>query len=176
MFNAVTGLIAILGIYQLMAAVTWLSAHIGIAADNYTLQLALFHTVFNVIGIAVMLPLLDRLIALLLRVFPDEEAGVEKPIYLSAASMDMADAAVEAARKETIRLYDLGVEVISAGLSIPLERIASTEKPKRLVRKSRQVIDSDLDDLYERKIKALYGAIVEFVIHTRGGYAKGVLR
>ena len=175
-FNSVTGLIAILGIYQLMAAVTWLSTHLGIAADNYTLQLAIFHTVFNVIGIAVMLPLLDRLIGFLLRVFPDAEDDVEKPLYLSPVSMDMADAAVEAARKETIRLYDLGVEVISAGLSIPLKGIGSAEKPKRLVKQSRRVIDSDLDDLYERKIKALYGAIVEFVIHTRGGYAKGALR
>jgi phosphate:Na+ symporter len=175
-FNFVTGLIAILGIYQLMAAVTWLSTHLGIAEDNFTLQLAVFHTLFNVIGIAVMLPLLELLIKVLFRAFPEEEADVEKPRYLTSASMDMADAAVEAARKETVRLYDLSVEVISEGLSIQPDRLGSAIKPKRLVQQSRQVIDSDLDDLYERKIKALYGAIVEFVIHTRGGYAKGALR
>ena len=175
-FNVVTGLIAILGIYQLMTAVSWLSEHLGIAEDNYTLQLAVFHTLFNVIGIAVMLPLLDRLVQFLEKLFREEEPEVEKPKYLTRVTMDMADAAVEAARKETIRLYDLAVGVINDGLSISREVYESGKKPKRVVKQSSEVIEEDIDELYERKLKALYGSIVEFVIHTKGGYAEGSLR
>jgi phosphate:Na+ symporter len=175
-FNLVTGLIAITFIYQLMDLVSWLSVHLGIASDNYTLQLAVFHSLFNALGIVVMLPLLDRLVLFLERIIPAEEIEVEKPRYLTNASMGLAEVAVEAVRKETIRLYDLAVGVINDGLSIRQEVFESETKVKRIVKRSARVIDEDIDDLYERKLKALYGAIVEYVIRVRGGYAEGRAR
>ncbi|MDX2416091.1 MAG: Na/Pi symporter [Xanthomonadales bacterium] len=175
-FNVTTGLIAILGIYQLMMAVEWISVHVGIAKDNYTLQLALFHTLFNVIGILVMLPLLKLLVKMLEKLMPIEEPEIERPKYLNAPLLDVADAAVEAVKNETTRLYDISVGVIANGLSIHREAFHSDLKPKQVVKESTDIIEKDIDDVYERKIKALYGAIVEFIIHAKGGYAKGLLK
>ncbi len=175
-FNVVTGLIAISSIYQLMVAVAWISTHLGIAHNNYTLQLAVFHTVFNVIGIVVMLPLIGVLVKLLEKLLPFEEPAMERPKYLNAVSMDVPEAAVEAVRNETIRLYDKSVDVIANGLSIHRDVYRSVVKPKQVVKKSRDIIDKDIDDMYERKIKALYSAIVEFIIHTRAGYSEGKTR
>lgn len=175
-FNVVTGIIAISGIYQLMVAVEWLSRHLGIAEDNYTLQLAVFHTIFNVIGIVVMLPLINLLVKSLKKLLPIKEPAIERPKFLDAASMDVPEAAVEAVRNETIRLYDKSVGVIANGLSIHREVYHSVEKPKRVVKQSTEIIDKNIDDMYERKIKALYGAIVEFIIHTRAGHTKGRIR
>ena len=107
---------------------------------------------------------------------PIEEPEIEKPKYLSSVSMDLADAAAEAVRNETVRLYDISVEVITNGLSIDSEIFQAEKKAKRVVKQSQEIIDRDIDDLYERKIKALYGAIVEFIVHTRAGYSKGLLR
>jgi len=175
-FNVVTGFIAIMGIYELMQIVGWLSGHLGIAADNHTLQLAVFHTVFNLIGIIVMLPLLKLLVKFLERLISDDSVEVERPVYLNDSIREMPDAAVEGVRKETVRLYDLAVEVITDGLSIQREVLQSGEKIKRVVKKSSEIIDEDINDLYERRLKTLYAAIVEFVIHARGGYAEGRLR
>jgi phosphate:Na+ symporter len=175
-FNLVTGLLAIVGIYQLMAAVEWLSGYLGIASDNYTLQLAVFHTLFNLLGIVVMLPLMKRLVAFLEKVIVAEEIQIERPIYLSGGPTDIRDAAVEAVRKESIRLYDLAAGVIMDGLSIDRGVLESEEKVKRVVKKSTDIIDEDIDDLYERKLKALYSAIVEYIVHSRGGYAEGRLK
>ena len=175
-FNLTTGLIAALGIYQLILAVNWISVHLGIAEDNYTLQLAVFHTLFNVIGIVVMLPLMKPMVKMLEKLMPIPEPEIERPIYLNTVSMDVPDAAVEAVRNETIRLYDISVGVIANGLNIHREVFHSELKPKRVVKKSTDIIDKDIDDIYERKIKALYGAIVEFIIHTKAGYSKGSLR
>jgi phosphate:Na+ symporter len=175
-FNFTTGLIAILGIYQLIMAVAWISAHLGIAADNYTLQLAVFHTLFNLIGIVVMLPLLKPLVMMLKKLMPIEEPEIEQPMYLNTSLLDVADLAVEAVKNETTRLYDISVGIIANGLSISRDVFHSDLKPKQVVKKSTTIIEKDITDLYERKIKALYGAIVEFVIHARGGYAKGVLK
>jgi phosphate:Na+ symporter len=175
-FNLTTGLIAVLAIYQLILAVSWISGHLGIAEGNYTLQLAVFHTLFNVIGIVVMLPLMRPLVKLLEKIMPIPEPEIEQPKYLSRDTTDVPDAAAEAVRNETIRLYDISVGVIANGLSIHREVFNSELKPKRVVKKSTDIIEKDIDDIYERKIKALYGAIVEFIIHTKAGYSKGSLR
>ena len=175
-FNVVTGLIAIIGIRQLIVAVDWLSVHVGIAEDNYTLQLAVFHTLFNLIGIVVMLPLIDRLVVFLKRLLPEKAAEFEKPVYLSSATMEVPDAAVQAVRKESIRLYDLAVDIIIDGLNIRRDVFQSGEKIKRVIKQSTAVIDEDFDAIYERKLKALYGAIVEFAIQIKGGYAGGRIR
>lgn len=159
-FNVVTGLMAIVGIYQLMVAVEWKSARLGIAADSYTLQLAVFHGLFNLIGIVVILPLLRRLVRVLEKVIDAEQFEIERPIYLTGASIEIRDAAVEAVKKESIRLYDLAAEVITDGLSIRRDALETEKKLKHVIRKSGDVIDEDIDDLYERKLKALYGAIV----------------
>jgi phosphate:Na+ symporter len=175
-FNLTTALIAIIGIFQLMKVVEWLSALLGIGADDYTLQLAVFHTLFNSIGIIVMLPLLNKLVSFLKRLIPDTPVVVERPLFLNQVVLETPDAAVEAVRKETARLYDLAVEVMTDGLSIRRDMFQAGEKPKRLVKKSSEVIDEDINDLYERKLKALYGAIVEFIIHVRGGYTDGRIK
>lgn len=107
----------------------------------------MFHTLFNLIGIVVMMPLLNRLVIFLEKIILDEEIEVELPRYLNKVSMDMPDAAVEAARKETIRLYDLAVEVIDDGLSIQRDAFQSDKKIKRVVKQSSEVIDKDIDDL-----------------------------
>ena len=175
-FNLVTGLLAIAGIYQLIAAVSWISSHLGIASNNYTLQLAVFHTLFNLLGIVVMLPLMKRLVIFLKKIIVEEEVQIERPIYLSGGPTDIREAAVEAVRKESIRLYDLAAGVIMDGLSINRDVLESEEKVKRVVKKSTNIVDEDIDDLYERKLKALYGAIVEYIVHSRGGYAEGRLK
>ena len=175
-FNVVTGALAIAGIYQLMVAVEWISAQLGIAADNYTLQLAVFHSLFNLIGIILMLPLLRRLVLFLEKTIVAEAVEIERPVYLTGASMEIRDAAVEAVRKESIRLYDLAAGIITDGLSIRRDVLESEDKLKSVLKKSTDVIDEDIDDLYERKLKALYGAIVEYVIQSRGGYAKGRMK
>jgi phosphate:Na+ symporter len=128
------------------------------------------------IGIVVMLPALQPLVRFVERLIVSEKVEIERPIYLSGASIEIRDAAVEAVKKESIRLYDLAAGVITDGLSIQRDALETEEKLKYVLKKSTNVIDEDIDDLYERKLKALYGAIVEYVIQSKGGYAKGRMK
>ena len=50
-FNIITGFIAILFLYQLADLVDVLSVSLGIGETDYAMKLALFHTIFNVIGV-----------------------------------------------------------------------------------------------------------------------------
>jgi phosphate:Na+ symporter len=124
----------------------------------------------------VMLPLLNLLVRFVEKLVVAEEVEIERPIYLSSSSIEIRDTAIEAVKKESMRLYDLAAAVITDGLSIRRDALESEEKLKHVLRKSTDVIDEDIDDLYERKLKALYGAIVEYVIESKGGYAKGKMK
>jgi len=61
----VTGLIAIIFMPQIMFSVDFVSEFVGIRNDDYTLKLAVFHTIFNIIGVLVMIPFIGKLVILL---------------------------------------------------------------------------------------------------------------
>ncbi len=99
-FNVVTGILALAAIRQFALAVDWVAARVGIAADDYTLKLATFHTLFNLAGIVVRLPLIDRFVRLLERMFRVWEPEVVRPLYLNEAALEIPDAALAALPRE----------------------------------------------------------------------------
>lgn len=161
-FNVTTGLIAIAFIDQLLVAVELISSYVGIAAADYTLKLAVFHTLFNLIGVIVMLPLVDRLVLLLERMIPAEPDGFAKPKYLNESALEFTDTAIEALRKETLRVYDNAQEIIARGLSLNRVDMLSALPVDDVIRKHSRSLVFDIDTAYERDIKSLSGAIISF--------------
>lgn len=162
-FNVVTALIAIAFIYQIAAAVDVVSAWLGIAADDYTLKLAVFHTLFNLIGIVVMLPFINTLVRFLESSLKAKVVVVTEPKYLNDAVIEIPDAAVEAVRKETLRLYGHTANTISRALSLDPNAVIESDDIDALVAKSRKTIDVDIDADYSGDIKVLYSQIVDFI-------------
>ena len=166
-FNSVTGLIAIVFIHQLMAAVDGVSEAVGIRADDYTLKLAVFHTIFNVIGVAVMAPLTGHLVTFLERAIPEIRPETTEPEFLNEAIVDFPETLVEAVRNEAAHLYDTALEIFAHGLSLHRHDIHSSADLADLVKSDRRVMEFDLDQVYVHKVKALYSAIIEFVSHAQ---------
>lgn len=162
-FNMTTGIIAIVFIAQFMHAVDALSAAVGIAAEDYTLKLAVFHTLFNLVGIVVMLPLTGRLVAFLERAFVESKVGVSEPRYLNEAVMEIPDAALQAVRNETRHLFENAFDVIAHALNLSPKALRTDRDVRTLVDEPRRVEKIEIDQQYERRIKSLYGAIVAFV-------------
>ena len=92
-FNLTTGIIAIVFISLLAKAVDAISGFVGIAADNFTLKFAVFHTLFNLIGVAIMTPLITYLVGLLGRLVPDKALDISMPRYLNEAALEFPDTA-----------------------------------------------------------------------------------
>jgi phosphate:Na+ symporter len=167
-FNLVTGIIAIALIHQLIQLVDLFSSEVGIADNNYTLKLAVFHTLFNILGIMLMVPFIGKLVSFLERVLPSPVAEFEKPRYLSTASAEIPDAALEAVRKETALLYDRAVDIITHGLNLQRNMLFSEQDLESVIEhSSKTILRLDIDDLYQRRIKVIYGAIVEFISHAQ---------
>ncbi len=162
-FNAVTGIIAILFIAQLILLVDRLAQQLGIASDNFTLKLALFHTLFNVIGIIVMLPFIHKLVSLLKRLLPEQKHAVAEAEYLNSASIELPETALEAVRKETLNLYHYFFGIMCHGLSFRIHDINSDIPVKEIIESKKKPIPVNIQEEYTNKIKALYAEIVDFI-------------
>lgn len=161
-FNSATAAVALAFITPIRHAVDWVSGHVGIAADDFTLKLAVFHTIFNLLGVVLMLPLMHRLIGLLERGIPEPEDDLSKPKYLSAAVDAFPPTAYLAMSREVAHLYENASEVIAHGLNLHRHQLFTSNDVGGTVEASRTPMDFDLDEQYERRIKTLYAAIVEF--------------
>jgi phosphate:Na+ symporter len=164
MFNVVTGVAALLLIQPLMALVDQATELLGIAADDYTLKLATFHTVFNLLGILIMVPLIQRMVALLERLFVEKEevAGVTQPLFIQEAALELPDTALEAVTRETIHLADNVAAALRSVLGLSREDVRSDRDLAELLERPFVPAEIEVAGLYESRVKPLYAAIVEF--------------
>ena len=168
-FNAATGLVAIAFIYQLTSLVDFASGLLGIAEDNYTLKLAVFHTIFNTIGVLLMLPFIRRMVVFLETTLKSElTPHASKPRYLNKAAFELPDTALAAVRQETLHLYDNAAKIIAGGLSLELKDIHSDCTMDEIILKSRKALAVDIDQQYQDTVKNLYGAIVDYISLAQG--------
>ena len=165
-FNIVTGFIAIALIYQLIVFIDWFAQVIGIAKDDYSLKLAVFHTVFNLIGVLVMLPFVGKLVTTLERIIPEKIPEVDQPKYLSGLSADYPSTAAEALRNETTRVYDAALRIIIRGLGFKSADVMSDSDLYEITSSQRRIHKLDIDAVYQHRIKGIYSAIIAFISTT----------
>ena len=165
-FNLTTGAIAIVFISGLAAAVDFISDGIGIAPDNYALKFAVFHTLFNVIGVSIMTPLINVLVRLLERIIPEKALDVSKPRFLNDAVLEFPDTALKVIAKEADHIYQNAFTVITQGLGLDEKNVRSEQDIAQVVAAARPDPALDFDDLYERRIRGLYNTFAEFAIRA----------
>ncbi|HPE60896.1 MAG: Na/Pi cotransporter family protein [Thiothrix sp.] len=163
LFNLLTGVIAIALIQQLVAGVEAISDAMGIAPDNYTLKLAVFHTLFNLAGVILLLPFINPMAVWLTRLLPAPRSDIVQPLYLNDAVIDFPETVLAAVRREVWHLFDSAFEIMAHGLNLHRNQITGSNDLYTTIHQDREVIDFDLDESYERKVKVLYGAIIEFI-------------
>jgi phosphate:Na+ symporter len=161
-FNIITGLVALLLLNPLMQSVDYLAQVLGINNTNYTLKLALFHTVFNVLGVAIMVPWINGLINILNRLIKDAPVETEQPLYLNDKILLHPQSTIHALYKETEHLLDLTFEIIAHSLNVHRSDLLSTKKIGELLENSDIPIDINIQDMYKIKIKHVYSKILKY--------------
>jgi phosphate:Na+ symporter len=141
---------------------TFLASKIGIADHDYGMKLALFHTVFNTMGVLLISPFTKKFVKYLETLFIEINIYALKPLYLDNVVINVPDAAIESIKKETIHLYDSAIEAISH--SMFLHRHAFIKNPDLVgaVKNSDMSIDTDISKFYTDKVKTLYGEIIHY--------------
>jgi len=168
-FNLTTGVVALILIFPLADLVDFLSELLKISATDYTLKLAMFHTIFNTLGVIIMIPFINKMETILIRIFKERESiGVDEPKYLSEAVLKFPGSAISALIKESKHLYkNVIFEIVSHGLNIHREDIISDKKIKKIIKKSVEKMDVDVDEIYYKRVKSIYGEIIQYATTTQ---------
>ena len=161
-FNAATALTALALIVPLRLTVDWISDILGIGAQDYALRLAVFHTLFNCLGIALMVPLMGRLLQFLERRVAAPASDVSQPRFLNAGLGTFPATILTALRNELCHLHDNAAALICAGLNLRLDDLTRSKDLRLTVARARDPIGLDFDRRYRDKVKNLHVAILAF--------------
>ena len=163
-FNVITGIAALFFIYPLAGLVDFLSNQLGITEGDYVLKLALFHTIFNVVGVLLMLPFLKLLVRWLVLVFKEKEGGdIDEPKFLNDSVLKFPTSTISALLKESKYLFENAIfEIVTHALNVHREDIKSDLKIKNVLKKSKKDFEIDVNDLYYKKVKTIYGKIIKY--------------
>jgi len=179
LFNIGTAVVAFILLQPLGWLVLWVSGLVGLG-DNSLLQLALFHTLFNALGVLLFWFWQGRLAAVLLRWLPEiEEPEVliaelvvpeqqleptpTRARYLEEQALDSVDAAASAVTRELRHMGRLSMEVICHALYLPVDQLEPGPIDEHLLNAAPDADALDADVLYQRHIKGVYGDLLSFM-------------
>src|SRR5690606_2495233 len=175
LFNSLTAIVTIALLAPLTWLVLWLTGLFGLGS-NSLLQLALFHSLFNAMGVMLFWPWQTQLARLLRRVLPEQAepqvliADVEPQMptltrarYLVDSALDSADAAASAVAQELQHLERLSLEVICHALYLPIDQLGGPHADEALLQARVEPHGLDADTLYQRHIKGVYGDLLSFM-------------
>lgn len=135
-FNMVTGLVAIAVLPAFVAFVALIGSWFDVADDPAPL-LALFHTVFNLMGVALLLPFTNPMAKWLEKLFHSAEEDASLPQYLDRTVLKTPVLAMDALDRELRRLASLVHGLALAAL------IDDRTGPERLRRRSDAIATLD---------------------------------
>lgn len=108
LFSMTSGSLALIGLPLYLATAGWLATALGSGGEATTI--AAFHTTFNIVGVAVVLPFIDRFANIVERLVPDRGPVLTRNLDISVTQV--APVAIEAARRTTIEIAaELAAEV-----------------------------------------------------------------
>ena len=167
-FNIVTALLALILWLPMTHAVTKIGEWL---AFNNLLQLALYHTLFNLLGLIVFWFFQQQLAQKLTQWLPEKSQGSlddEMPPankrharFLDNNMLRSGDTAVRALWQETARLNALSLEVIAQSAFLPEQALLKHDSTS-IPPPDEAVLQADARQFYETLIKPLYGELIEF--------------
>jgi len=163
-FNLTTAIFAIIFLTPIGNFVNYFAGILGISQTDFTLKLALFHTVFNILGVLLMIPFIKKLETILIKFMKEKVLkDVDEPKYLNEAVLKFPSATIYALTEETKHLYKYTIfEIVTHGLHIHRDDIKSNEKIKKIIAKSHENMQVDVNELYYKKVKNIYSEILKY--------------
>jgi phosphate:Na+ symporter len=122
-FNVLTGLVALILLPALLAIVDLTGRTLGLAAVP-AVSLALFHTVFNILGVAIMWGITDRLALFLNARFVTLAETLSRPQFLDRTIAVSPELAVDALFLELTRAAQITRQISVDAINRPDEELA----------------------------------------------------
>ena len=173
-FNIITGLVALLLLPLLLKFLSSMRVLFGQDAGPVTI-LAMFHTLFNILGVLILWPLTEMMIRQLKRLFRSAEEDEAKPVYLDKNVISTPVLAMHALEKELERLGKIARRMAKGSLSTEIMMSPQFAKDKAIFgqleisvgdfvnRMQRSNLPEELDDALPNclRIAGYYASITE---------------
>lgn len=131
-FNALTGVVALVGLPLLLYGLVALQRLMHQSAEP-AVVLALFHSVFNVLGVLLMLPFNDRLIRFLERRFRSAEEDEARPRFLDRNVANTPALALPALRMELDRVVAIAKRMLAEAINRERPDVARVQSDQRIL-------------------------------------------
>ena len=162
-FKGFTAVITLLFLYLIIDFIDYVSIFLGISPDDWAMKLAVFHTFFNLVGLVLFSFFIPKLVTFLKKLFvEDVETYISKPKYLDMEVVAVPSVALESTKKETIHLYENASEVLSHAIMLHRHRYLGKSDITQVVKESTDIIELNIDDFYQTRIKSLYSDIIDY--------------
>jgi phosphate:Na+ symporter len=149
-FNIITAVVSLILISPLLSFILFSQdlLHIDKSA---TMTLALFHTIFNVLGVILMIPIADPLVKWLKKRFKTKEEALGKPLYLDKHALALPSLALHALSRETERLGHFSLAMAKDSLNFELSNQDMNSKDL-IVKNLTIAIGSYTTELYKQNL------------------------
>ncbi len=163
-FNFSIAIIVIIFFPYFVHLVNITADFLGLSHDNIALKTALFHTMFNLVGVILISLFIKQIVFFLDKTIKaPRDREMDAPLYLDSNIIEYSDTAIEALQKESVHLYNNAYALIAHTIGFNRSDIRGKESFDTIIKTKKWFSgDVDLDYLYKRKIKVLFDAIMEF--------------
>lgn len=154
-FNLITAIVAFIFIQELI----YLLKHIPFIQGSPVLELVMFHTMFNLLGVLLMSPFINKTAKLLNRLFVKKERSVTE--YIDKVNLEETDIAIIAYKQEVINMYKSVIDFVLCLFNVDPEDVLLKHKKSWMILAEAKNVSRDCKRLY-RDIKKLEIAILGF--------------
>ena len=184
LFNTIGCLIFLAPIWIFRNEVNAIFANIS---PNSGTQIAVFHTLFNVVVTIVLLPFTKYIVNLVCLIIPDKNKAVEKPnfMYLDDRLLSTPPVAVGNIRKEIVRMGEFAKQNVNDAMQMLFDAtvenadaIAEREQMLNSLNKNittylTKLVGKDLSDEDDKKVGSYFKVVSD--VERVGDYAENVM-
>ncbi len=128
--------------------------------------LSAFHTTFNIFNTLILIwfiPLIARIVIRMVPYKAPPEKEIDEPKYLSKDTLKYPETALVSLIRESKYLFKRPVfQIVTHSLNIHRDDIKSDAKIKKIIKDSQEDFKIDVEDLYYKKVKNIYGEIIRY--------------
>lgn len=170
-FNLIGVLWMLILFYPFLRFVSWLTQQVGsespyVSVVAVPVAISLFHTTFNVLNTFLLVWFVKPIASFVERLVKVEEAPdkqIDEPKFLTEKILKYPETAIRSLINESKYLYKNAIfEIVAHTLNIHRTDIKSDKKIKKIVKKSKEDLQTDVRQLYANKVKIIYGEIIRY--------------
>ncbi|MCW1360837.1 Na/Pi symporter [Campylobacter jejuni] len=168
LFNLIAAVLSIIFIKYYLEFTDILSLWLGILDNDYVLKLAVFTTIFNVIGVILLYPFISQMCAFLnyiVKENPKKSSG-DKTKYLNNSALEFSDSALEVLYLESKHLLNNAFSIVAKMISLEPADIYSKDEVKAIIEQRNKPLEESFETLYHNRFKNIYSEIIDFAVRA----------